>query len=75
MITDMVWADVNNDGNPDMVIVGDWMPVKVFINYHGMFKDESAKYGLTDTEGWWNLLWQKILTVTETWILYLEIMV
>jgi enediyne biosynthesis protein E4 len=54
MITDMVWADVNNDGNPDMVIVGDWMPVKVFINENGVFKDESGQYGLSNTEGWWH---------------------
>jgi enediyne biosynthesis protein E4 len=54
MITDMTWADVNNDGYPDMVIVGDWMPVKIFINEKGTFKDESVKYGLSNTEGWWH---------------------
>ena len=35
MITDMAWADVDNDGDHDMVIVGDWMPVKIFINEGG----------------------------------------
>ena len=54
MITDMAWADVDNDGDLDMVIVGDWMPVKIFINENGTFKDESAKFGLTNTEGWWH---------------------
>ena len=54
MITDMTWADVNNDGYPDMVIVGDWMPVKIFINENGIFKDESERYGLANTEGWWH---------------------
>jgi len=61
MITDMVWADVNNDGKPDMVIVGDWMPVKVFINENGIFKDESDQYGLSNTEGWWHTIIAKDL--------------
>jgi len=36
------------------VIVGDWMPVKLFINDAGRFSDRSAAYGLDGTEGWWN---------------------
>jgi len=54
MITDMKWADIDNDGDPDMVIVGDWMPVKIFVNERGVFKDESERFGLLNTEGWWN---------------------
>jgi hypothetical protein len=54
MITDMVWEDVNKDGNPDMLIVGDWMPVKVLINKNGSFEDQSEYYGLGNTFGWWN---------------------
>ena len=61
MITDMVWADVNNDGFPDMVIVGDWMPIKIFINENGIFKDESESYGLSNTEGWWHSIVAKDL--------------
>jgi hypothetical protein len=57
----MTWADVDNDGDLDMVIVGDWMPVKIFINDHGFFKDESEQFGLSNTEGWWHTIIAKDL--------------
>jgi hypothetical protein len=61
MITDMTWADVDNDKDQDMVIVGDWMPVKIFINDQGTFTDESARFGLSSTEGWWHVIISKDL--------------
>jgi hypothetical protein len=54
MITDMAWADLDGDSDPDMVVVGDWMPVKVFINEGGRFTDQSEAFGLAGTEGWWH---------------------
>lgn len=61
MITDMAWADVDVDGDLDMVIAGDWMPVKVFINDEGTFTDQSEKFGLANTEGRWNVVESKDL--------------
>lgn len=61
MITDMVWADIDNDEDLDMVIVGDWMPVKIFVNNNGKFTDESIQFGLSNTEGWWNVIVAKDL--------------
>ena len=37
------------------------MPVKIFINDNGIFKDESAQYGLSNTEGWWHRIIAKDL--------------
>ena len=56
MIRDMVWADVDGDGDLDMIIAGDWMSLKVFINDKGKFKEEKDAFGTEKTEGWWNCL-------------------
>lgn len=54
MVTDAQWLDVNNDKLPDLVIVGEWMPVKVFINKNGKLSDQSGDYIHFASTGWWN---------------------
>lgn len=56
MITDAEWTDVNNDGFTDLLIVGDWMPVRIFMNENGKFSDRSLEFGLHKTNGWYNSL-------------------
>jgi hypothetical protein len=56
MIRDMLWADVDGDKDKDMIIAGDWMPIKVFINENGMFKENTDAFSSEKTEGWWNCL-------------------
>ena len=57
MVTDAVWMDINKDGKPDLIIVGEWMPVKVFINHNGKLVDESADYIKFPSYGWWNRIY------------------
>jgi hypothetical protein len=54
MITDGVWADIDGDSDPDLIAVGEYMPVKVFVNNNGKFKDETPEAGLEKSNGWWN---------------------
>ncbi|WP_232622916.1 VCBS repeat-containing protein [Pareuzebyella sediminis] len=55
MITDSQWADMNNDGLLDLVIVGDWMPITILINQgDSSFLDKTKDFGLENTEGLWN---------------------
>jgi len=56
MIRDMVWADVDGDGDLDMIITGDWMPLRIFINENGRFTEKKNAFGTEKTEGWWNCL-------------------
>ncbi len=52
MITDAKWLDINNDELPDLIVVGEWMPIMVFINTGDDFKQEEL--GLENTNGLWN---------------------
>jgi enediyne biosynthesis protein E4 len=56
MITDAVWIDLNNDSYNDLVVVGEWMPLKVLINEKGKLKDQSSDYVPPSTEGFWNCI-------------------
>jgi hypothetical protein len=54
MVNGAVWVDLNQDGWVDLVVVGEWMPVTVFMNRQGRFENSTEKLGLAKTVGWWN---------------------
>lgn len=53
MITDAVWSDVNTDGKVDLVVVGELMPMTVFLNKGDRF-EKAQNTGLENYLGWWN---------------------
>lgn len=53
MITDCEFADMDGDGDPDLVLAGEWMPVSIFSNDGGRFFNTSASGNMTHTNGWW----------------------
>jgi hypothetical protein len=55
MVTDAVWADVNGDGKIDLTVVGELMPITVFINQGDRF-EKLTDTGLENHLGWWNSL-------------------
>ncbi|MGC8749922.1 VCBS repeat-containing protein [Hydrotalea sp.] len=54
MVTDATWLDVNGDKLPDLIVVGEFMPLKIYINQHGQFTDASQQYFHFPNNGWWN---------------------
>lgn len=50
---DIAWKDLNNDGYPDAVIAGHWIPITIFINDGKSLKPLQTG-GLENTHGWWN---------------------
>jgi enediyne biosynthesis protein E4 len=56
MITSAVWTDLNKDHLPDLIIAGEWMPVKVFINSKNKLEDKTDAYGLRNSNGLWTCI-------------------
>lgn len=55
MVTSAAWVDYDGDGRLDLVVVGEWMPIRVFHQEpNGHFVERTAAAGLAGTEGWWN---------------------
>ena len=56
MLKDVRWVDYDNDGDQDLVVVGEWMPITIFENQDGKFTNVTEKTGLANSKGWWNCL-------------------
>jgi len=54
MITDALWTDFNNDGKPDLIVVGEWMPVTFFKNTGKGFEQVAQQQEIHQHVGWWN---------------------
>lgn len=54
MVSSAAWLDNGGDGRLDLVVVGEWMPVRLFRQEAGRFHDRADQAGLAGTNGWWN---------------------
>ena len=51
--TDFIWTDVDSNGFKDLVVVGHWIPITIFLNDGSSLKRQQNN-GLEYTHGWWN---------------------
>lgn len=66
MVTDSEWYDFDLDGDMDLALVGEWMPITIFSNvldeveklpeHSSAFQDMTSHLGLDHTYGWWNTI-------------------
>ncbi|MEO6721852.1 MAG: VCBS repeat-containing protein [Ferruginibacter sp.] len=56
MITSAVWTDFDNDKKVDLVIAGEWMPIRFFKNSNGRLQEVTNATGLTQMNGMWRSL-------------------
>ena len=53
MVTDAVWVNLMGDRRPELILAGDWMPIRIF-----SFQKEilTPMADLPESEGWWNCI-------------------
>lgn len=61
MVTDAVWVDYDKDKDEDLIVVGDWMPIKVFENRQSIFVEMDGQgttnaTGLAHSQGLWQTI-------------------
>jgi len=53
MVTDAQFVDYDNDGDLDLMLVGEWMPITLFENQQNHFVNVTQQKGLLNSTGWW----------------------
>lgn len=53
MVTDAIWADLDGDQRPDLVLATEWGPLKIFLNKANVFVESTKEAGLENFKGWW----------------------
>jgi hypothetical protein len=57
MVTSALWTDANGDGWIDLLVCGEWEPLRIFMNNEGtLIEKPSLECGLSGVRGWWNSL-------------------
>lgn len=56
MITDAVWADLTGDDRSELIIAGEWMPIRIFQIEDDKLTEVTEQFGLSEISGWWNTL-------------------
>ncbi|MBL7873491.1 MAG: VCBS repeat-containing protein [Cyclobacteriaceae bacterium] len=57
MITSAVWTNMDGNERPDLIVVGEWMPVTILLQEPtGNFSDQTKRFGFDTTHGWWNII-------------------
>ncbi|WP_298502660.1 VCBS repeat-containing protein [uncultured Maribacter sp.] len=59
LVTSAIWDDFNKDNKIDLILTGEWMPIRFFQNNGDNFKEVTSELGFNNTVGWWYSL-QKV---------------
>ncbi|MEO5943205.1 MAG: FG-GAP-like repeat-containing protein [Ferruginibacter sp.] len=56
MVTAAQWADIDNDKIPDLIIAGEYMPIRIFKNNRKKLTEITSTSGLQNSNGLWRSL-------------------
>jgi hypothetical protein len=55
-VCDALFTDYDNDGRQDLLIAGEWAPLRLFRNTENGWEEQPNLFGETSPSGWWNSL-------------------
>jgi hypothetical protein len=47
------WTDLDGQKPDELVVSGEWMPIRIFQYRDGKYRDATSEFGLDSTNGWW----------------------
>ena len=53
LVSGAVWADLESDGFPELILACEWGAIRVFENIKGKLSESTSQWGLEDQIGWW----------------------
>lgn len=53
LVTDGQWTDIDQDGDPDLILAAEWSPLQIYRNETGRFQRQL----LDDRSGWWKMVY------------------
>jgi hypothetical protein len=56
LVKDAAWTDIDADGTQDLIVIGEWMPITIFLTKNGKLVNETVRFGLDNMNGWWSSL-------------------
>jgi len=56
MVTDASWHNLDQQGRPELILAGEWMPLTIFAYNGDRWVDKTESYGLAKTGGLWQSL-------------------
>lgn len=54
LVSGSVFGDIDQDGDPDLILACEWGPVRIFRNTNGHFTEATKAFALAEETGWWN---------------------
>lgn len=54
LVTSALWTDFDNDQWVDLIVIGEWMPIRFFKNNKGRLEEVTAKSQISGFTGFWN---------------------
>ena len=54
LLSSAIFADLDGDGWPELIVAAEWGPVRILHNERGRFRDVTREWGMSDITSRWN---------------------